>query len=75
MEIPVHARSLKSSILSPTSFQMGKTFCGVVGVAVEQSRCKANMVAQIYREFGPEVDLIQNTLNSYALQKEAKRTL
>ena len=46
MEVPVLVRSLKSSILSSTSFQMGKTFWGVLSAAVEQSRCKANMVAQ-----------------------------
>ena len=37
MEIPALVRSLKSSILSSTSFQMGKTFWGVVSAAVEQS--------------------------------------
>ena len=41
MEIPVLVLSLKSSILSSTSFQMGKTFWGGVSAAVEQSRCKA----------------------------------
>ena len=45
MEIPVLVRSMKSSILSSTSFQMGKTFWGVVRAAVDQSRRKANMVA------------------------------
>ena len=35
MEIPVLVRSLKSSILSSTSFQMGKTFWGVVGLLRE----------------------------------------
>ena len=53
MEIPVLVRSLKSSILSPTSFQMGKTFWGVASAAVEQSRRKANMVAQGDGKFGP----------------------
>ena len=53
MEIPVLVRSLKSSILSSTSFQMGKTFWGVVSAAVEQSRCKSNMVAQGNGKFGP----------------------
>ena len=53
MEIPVPVRSLKSSILSSTSFQMGKTFGGVASAAVEQSRCKANMVAQGDGKFGP----------------------
>ena len=46
MKIPVLLQSLKSSSLSSTSFQMGKTFYGVVSAAVEQSRRKANMVAQ-----------------------------
>ena len=46
MEIQVLARSLKSSILSSTSFQMGKTFWGVVSAAVEQCMRNANMVAQ-----------------------------
>ena len=41
MEISVLVRSLKSSILSSTSFQIS-----VVSAAVEQSRHKANMVAQ-----------------------------
>ena len=53
MEIPVLVRSLKSSILSSTSFQRGKTFRGVVSAAVEQSRRKANMVAQGDGKFGP----------------------
>ena len=53
MEIPVLIRSLKSSILSSTSFQMGKTFWGVVSAAVEQFRRKANMVAQGDGKFGP----------------------
>ena len=46
MEIPVLEWSLKSSTLKSTSFQKGKTFRGVVTIAVEQSRRKANMVAQ-----------------------------
>ena len=46
MEIPVPVRSLKSSILRSTSFQMGKTFWGAVSAVVEQSKRKANMVAQ-----------------------------
>ena len=37
MEIPVLVQSLKSSILSSTSFQMGKTFWGVASAAVEQT--------------------------------------
>ena len=53
MERPVFVQSLKSSILSSTSFQMGKTFWGVVSAAVEQSRRKANVVAQGDGEFGP----------------------
>ena len=53
MEIPVLVRSLKSSILSSTSFQMGKTFWEVVSAAVEQSRRKANIVAQGDGKFGP----------------------
>ena len=53
MEIPVLVRSLKSSILSSNSFQMGKAFCGVVSAAVEQSRRKANMVAQGDGKLGP----------------------
>ena len=53
MEIPVLVRSLKSSILSSTSFQMGKTFWEVENAAVEQSRRKANMVAQGDGKFGP----------------------
>ena len=53
MEIPVLVRSLKSSILSSTRFQMGKTFWGVVSAAVEQSRRKVNMVAREDGKFGP----------------------
>ena len=53
MEIPVLVRSLKSSILSSTSFQMGKTFWGAVNADADQSWCKANMVAQGDGEFGP----------------------
>ena len=53
MEIPVLLRSLKSSILSSISFQMGKTFREVVSAAVEQSRRKANMVARGDRKLGP----------------------
>ena len=51
MEIPVHVQTLKSSILSLTSSQMDKTFWGVISVAVEQSRRKANMVAQGHGKF------------------------
>ena len=46
MEIPVLVRSLKSSILRSICVQMGKTFWGVVSAAIEQSRRKANMIAQ-----------------------------
>ena len=53
MEIPVLVRSLKSNILSSTSLQKDKTFRGVVSAAVEQSRRKANMVAQGDGKFGP----------------------
>ena len=53
MDIPVLVRSLKSIILSSTSFQMGKTFWGVGSTVVEQSRRKASMVAQGDGKFGP----------------------
>ena len=53
MEIPVLVGSLKSSIVSSTSFQLDKTFWGVVSAAVGQSRRKANMVAQGDGKFGP----------------------
>ena len=53
MEMPVLVWSLKSSILSSTSFQMGKTFWGAGSAAVEQSRRKANVVAQGDVKFGP----------------------
>ena len=53
LEIPVLVRSLKSSILSSTSFQMGKTFWRVVSAALEQFRREANMVAQGDGKFGP----------------------
>ena len=53
MEIPVLVRSLKSSILSSTNLQRDKTFWGVVSAAVEQSRRKANMIAQGDGKFGP----------------------
>ena len=46
MEIPVLVRSLKSSNWSLASFQLDDTFWGVASAAVEQSRRKANMVAQ-----------------------------
>ena len=38
--------SWSASILSSTSFQMGKTFWCVVSAAVEQSRCKANIMVE-----------------------------
>ena len=53
MEIPVLVQSLKSSILSSTGLQVGKTFWGVVSAAVEQYRCKANMIVQGDGKFGP----------------------
>ena len=53
IKIPNIVRSLKSSILSTTSFQMGETFWGVASAAVEQSRRKANVVAQGNGKFGP----------------------
>ena len=53
MEITVLVRSLMSSIMSSTSFQMGKTFRRVVSAAVKHSRRKANMVAQGDGKFGP----------------------
>ena len=53
MEIPDLVRSLKSSTLSSTSFQMDKTLWGVGSAAVEQSRRKAHMVAQGDGKFGP----------------------
>ena len=46
MEIPILARSLKSSILSSTSFYLDNIFWRVESAAVGQSRRKANMVAQ-----------------------------
>ena len=44
MQVTVLERSLKSSILSSTNFQMGKTFWGVMSAAAEQSRRRANML-------------------------------
>ena len=55
MDITVLVQSLKSSILSLTSFQMDETFWGVVSAAVEQSRCKVNIVARGDGKFGPRV--------------------
>ena len=54
MEILVRVWSPKSKILSLTSFQIDKIFWGVLSTAVEQSRRKANRVAQGDRKFGPE---------------------
>ena len=56
MEIPVLVQSLKSSILSSTSLQMNKTFCGVASAAVEQTWRKANMVAWGARNSALEAD-------------------
>ena len=53
MEIPVLIHSLKSSILSSTSYQMDKTIHKTRSAAVEKSRRKANMVAQGDGKFGP----------------------
>ena len=53
MEIPALIQLLKSSIVSLTSFLMGKTFWWVVSAAVEQSRRKPNIVAQGDRKFYP----------------------
>ena len=53
MEMPVLVWSLKSSILSLTSFLLDETFCGVMSTAMEQSRCKDNMVAKGGGIFGP----------------------
>ena len=52
-KITVLVRSLESSILSSTSFQLDDTFWGVVSSTVEQSRREANLVAQ---GDGPEAD-------------------
>ena len=53
MEKPVLVRSLKSSVLSSTSLQMGKTIWELVSAVVEQSRRNANMAAQGDGKFGP----------------------
>ena len=53
MAIPALVQLLKPSRLSSISFQMDKTFWGVVSAAVEQSRLKASMVAQADGKFGP----------------------
>ena len=43
----------KTGICRLTSFQMDKTFWGVMSAPVEQSRRKANLVAQGDEKFGP----------------------
>ena len=53
IEITVLVETLKSSILSSTSFELDKTFRGVASAAVEQSRRRANIVARGDGEFGP----------------------
>ena len=55
-EITVLVQLLKSSILSTTIFQLGKTFWRVVGAAVEESTWIAKMVAQGDGKFGPGAD-------------------
>ena len=51
MEIPVLVRSLKSSILSSTSFQMGKTFWGVVKTdpRIPPNKKKDDLIAYRFR--------------------------
>ena len=56
MEIPVLVQSLKSSITSSTSLQMGKTFWGVVSASVEQSRRKVNTLLGETGNFALEAD-------------------
>ena len=46
MEISALVQSLKSSILSSTSFQIDKAFRGVGSAAIKQSRRKGSMVAK-----------------------------
>ena len=41
LEIPVLVQSRKSSILSPTSFQLNDTFWRMASAAIEQLRCKS----------------------------------
>ena len=82
MEIPILVRSLKSSILSSTSFQMDKTFWGVVSAAVEQ----CNQICSGRREIRPlrltpesfqnknknkKIKLLSN--GTYSRNKERKR--
>ena len=45
-EIPVLVQSLMSTTLSSTSFQSDNTFWGGMSDALEQSRCKDNMIAR-----------------------------
>ena len=56
----VIVRSLKSSILSSTSFQSDKTIWRVVSAVVDQSGLKANMVAQ--GAFNPKLSNIYRML-------------
>ena len=57
MELPVLIRSLKSSILGSTSFQMGKTVWGVGSAAVEQSRrVKPTWLLREMGNLAPEAD-------------------
>ena len=56
MKIPAFVQTLKSSILSSTSFQLGKTLWVVVRAVVGQSRRKASMVSQGDGKFGPKTD-------------------
>ena len=54
MGIPALVQSLKLSVLSSTSFQMSKTFQGVMSAAVEESWRRASMIAhQGDWKFGP----------------------
>ena len=46
--------SFSQHLSSIFSFQMSKIFWGVDSAAVEQSRCKTNMVAQGDGKFGPK---------------------
>ena len=52
LKMPVLVRPLKSSILSSTSFKLGKTFWRVVSAAVELSSLKTNRVAKGDGKFG-----------------------
>lgn len=56
MVILLLVRSLKSSILSSTSFQLDDTFWEFVSAAAERSRWEANMVALGQGKFGPKAD-------------------